>query len=178
MNKEKFIKELKKGNSTALDYVFEQYGNLIFKVAYSILNNRQLSEECVNDVLLKVWNNINNFNGDHNKFKTWIIVISKYTAIDRLRKEKKYKNVIELEQYSTHVNSIEDYLENKICREEILSEVNKFDKENKEIFIRRFFLSYSVRDISKIIGISENAVSNRIRRCKEKLVTKLKGEVI
>lgn len=49
MKKENFLKNLRKHNHRALDYVFEAYGNLIFKVAYSVLNNRDISEECVND---------------------------------------------------------------------------------------------------------------------------------
>lgn len=82
------IKQLKKKNPKALDYIFNKYGNLIFKVSYSILNNRTLSEECVNDVLLKIWNNIDSFNKSDEKFKAWIIVMTKYTSIDMLRKEK------------------------------------------------------------------------------------------
>lgn len=178
MKKEDFLRELKKHNPKALDYVFSEYGNLIFKVAYSVLNNRQLSEECVNDVLLKIWNNINSFNRDEGKFKSWIIIMTKYTAIDRLRKEKKHDNVIELSNYDKEDNGIEECLEKKELREELLKEINKFDESNKEIFLRRFFLDYSVKDISKVIGISENAVSTRIKRGREKLITKLKGEVV
>lgn len=133
------IKQLKKKNPKALDYIFNKYGNLIFKVSYSILNNRTLSEECVNDVLLKIWNNIDSFNKGDEKFKAWIIVMTKYTSIDMLRKEK------------------------------ILFAIKTFDKKNKEIFIKRFFLNYSIKEISESIGISENAISNRIRRGKLKL---------
>ena len=133
------IKQLKKKNPKALDYIFNKYGNLIFKVSYSILNNRTLIEECVNDVLLNIWNNIDSFNKGDEKFKAWIIVMTKYTSIDMLRKEK------------------------------ILFAIKTFDKKNKEIFIKRFFLNYSIKEISESIGISENAISNRIRRGKLKL---------
>ncbi|OOM73763.1 RNA polymerase factor sigma-70 [Clostridium puniceum] len=69
MKKENFLKSLRKHNPKALDYVFDNYGNLIFKAAYSVLNNRSLSEECVNDVLFKIWNNIDSFKREDDEFK-------------------------------------------------------------------------------------------------------------
>lgn len=174
MKENNFINQLKKKNPKALDHVFENYGNLIFKVAYSVLNNRELSEECVNDVLLKIWNNIDSFNKGDEKFKAWIIVMTKYTSIDILRKEKKHDNVITLDSYEKEDTSLESFLENKETKENILSMIKTFDKENREIFIKRFFLHYSIKEISKSIGISENAISNRIRRGKFKLSKFLK----
>lgn len=173
MNQKNFLKELRKHNPKALDYVFDTCGNLIFKVAYSVLNNRQLSEECVNDSLLKIWNNIDSFKNDDSKFKGWIIIITKYTAIDMLRKESKHSNVANLDFYDKEDIGFEDYLEQKETKEEILKEVNKFDKDNKDIFIKRFFLYYSIKDISNSTGISENAISNRLRRCRLKLIESL-----
>lgn len=178
MREENFIRYLRRKNPKALDYVFNNYGNLIFKVAYSVLNNRQLSEECVNDVLLKIWNNIDSFDKGDDKFKSWLIVMTKYTAIDILRREKKHENVLELESYEREDESLEKLFEQKETKKQILSAINEFDKENREIFIRRFFLQYSIKEISKIIGISENATSNRIRRGKVKLIEILKGEVM
>ncbi|MGG5460989.1 sigma-70 family RNA polymerase sigma factor [Clostridium sp. B9] len=178
MRENNFIRHLKKKNPKALDYVFDNYGNLIFKVAYSVLNNRELSEECVNDVLLKIWNNIDSFHKGDEKFKAWIIVMTKYTAIDMLRKEKKHDNVVSLENYDREDTSFNSLLENKEMKEKILSVINSFDYENKDIFIKRFFLHYSIKEISSSIGISENAISNRIRRSKIKLSEALKKEDI
>ncbi|WP_349393519.1 sigma factor, partial [Clostridium perfringens] len=77
-------------------YVIDSYSDVIFKVAYGVLNNRQLSEECVNDVLLKIWDNIHHFNKDEDKFYPWILAITKYTAIDILRKELRHSNTLEI----------------------------------------------------------------------------------
>lgn len=178
MKEKNFLKELRNHNPKALDYVFDTYGNLIFKVAYSVLNNRQLSEECVNDSLLKIWNNIDSFKNDDSKFKGWIIILTKYTAIDMLRKESKHSNVTNLDFYDKEDIHFEDCLEQKETKQEILKEISKFDKDNKEIFIKRFFLYYSIKDISKSTGISENAISNRLRRCRLKLIQSLNKEVL
>ncbi|WP_243190825.1 hypothetical protein [Clostridium botulinum] len=51
INKDNFIQGLRYKDLKALDYLIESYSDLGLKVSYSVLNNRQLSEECVNDVL-------------------------------------------------------------------------------------------------------------------------------
>ena len=45
MDKKKFIKSLKKREKKALDFFVDNYSELIFKVSYGILNDRELSEE-------------------------------------------------------------------------------------------------------------------------------------
>ena len=98
INKENYIKALREKNIEALDFIMDTYSNLIFKVAYKVLNRRELSEECINDVFLKVWNNIDRFNKEDDKFKNWICTITKYTAIDMLRMEKKHSNNLSIEE--------------------------------------------------------------------------------
>lgn len=61
INDKKFIYGLKCRDLKALDYLVDNYSDFILKVSYSVLNNRELSEECVNDVLLKIWDNIASF---------------------------------------------------------------------------------------------------------------------
>lgn len=118
-----FIEELKKRNPDALEYVLDAFGNLIYKLAYMQLNSKELSEECVNDVLLKVWENIDGYDYDKSKFKNWLAAITKYSSIDILRKEKRYFENTELKEENTDYESIEDKV---ISRDELESIKEKF----------------------------------------------------
>lgn len=102
--------------------------------------------------------------------------MTKYTSIDMLRKEKKHNDNLSLESYDNKDTTLESSLESKEIKEKILFAIKTFDKKNKEIFIKRFFLNYSIKEISESIGISENAISNRIRRGKLKLSELLSKE--
>ena len=84
------IDRIKKKDETSLI-------DLIYRASYKILNNKELSEECLNLVLMKIWEGIEFYNKDEGLFKNWIYTLSKYTAIDIMRKEIKYiKNTLEL----------------------------------------------------------------------------------
>ncbi|HAT4116333.1 RNA polymerase sigma factor [Clostridium perfringens] len=91
-------------------------------------------------------------------------------------KKKKHNDNLSLESYDNKDTTLESSLENKEIKEKILFAIKTFDKKNKEIFIKRFFLNYSIKEISESIGISENAISNRIRRGKLKLSELLSKE--
>lgn len=177
INEENFIERLKKKDMGALEYIVDKYSNLIFKVAYSILENRELSEECVSDVLMKIWRGIGSFNKDKGKFVTWIIVLTKYTAIDHRRKEVKHMSNVNIEDEIMMENEgVLGEIIKKEEKRELLKEIRKMDGENKEIFIRRFFLFESIKNIAEKMMLSESAVSNRILRGKKKLVKIFKEE--
>ncbi|MGL5086829.1 MAG: sigma factor, partial [Clostridium sp.] len=82
---ENFIAELKYKNTEALDYVLDKYSNLIYRVAFKVLNNKELSEECLNTVLLKIWEKAVTYDEGRENFEGWIFSIAKFCAIDILR---------------------------------------------------------------------------------------------
>jgi hypothetical protein len=58
------VEGLRKQDMLALHTVIDQYGDLIYKVVHSVLDTAQskvLVDECVDDILLIVWYNINSY---------------------------------------------------------------------------------------------------------------------
>lgn len=179
INKENFLKQLKKKNVKALDYIINKYSNAIFKVAYGVLNNRQLSEECVNDVFLKVWDNIGYFNRKEDNFYPWILAIAKNTAIDILRKEVRHSNTLDISELNI---SEEKCLISSFFKKEELSrvtkEINSMKDVDREIFLRKFYLEETGDEISKKLGLSNKFINLRIFRGRNKLRTKFMGRDI
>ncbi|KJU71136.1 sigma-70 family RNA polymerase sigma factor [Clostridium baratii] len=175
INKDNYIKALREKNIEALDFIMDTYSNLIFKVAYKVLNKRELSEECINDVFLKVWNNIDRFNKEDDKFKNWICTITKYTAIDMLRREKKHSNNLSIEEEPLNSKSeLEKDFQNDNDLLIIKNEINSMDKIDREIFIRRFYYGEKIRVISEKLGMTDNAINLRILRGRKRLSEKIR----
>ncbi|MGL4570434.1 MAG: sigma-70 family RNA polymerase sigma factor [Clostridium sp.] len=169
-----YINALKEKDIDGLNFIIDLYSNLIFKVAFNVLNSRELSEECINDVFLKVWNNIERFNKEDDKFKNWICTITKYTAIDMLRSEKKHSNNLNIEDDSISASrEIERDIQNDNDLEIIKKEINSMDIKDREIFIRKFYYGEKIKDISKALDITENAVNLRILRGRKRLSEKV-----
>lgn len=173
-----FIEELKERNPDSLDYVMDTYGNLIYRIAYMHLNSKELSEECLNDVLLKIWRGIDKYNYPNDKFKNWIATIAKYSSIDIIRKESRNKKDISDEilcMVSSKENIQEEHI-SKVELELIKDNINKFKEIDRNIFIERFFNHKEIKEIAKIYNISENAINIRILRARKRLVEILNCE--
>lgn len=167
VNIENFINELKIRNEDALNFIIDCYGNLLFQISYKYLKSSELSKECINDVLLKVWDSIEQYDPKKSSFSNWISSITKYTAIDILKKEKKYyKNSYLNENNNLDYNNLE---ENYISRNELIElvqSINSFKKIDKEIFLLRFFFNERYRYYSK--RIKHDTKCNKFKNTKSK----------
>ncbi|MGL5152367.1 MAG: sigma factor [Clostridium sp.] len=89
INEENFILLMKEGREESLSYVIKNYGGLINKVVSTHLNNFEIFHgECVNDVYLAIWDNVNSFDNSRSSFKNWVVGIARYKAIDIGRQVK------------------------------------------------------------------------------------------
>ncbi len=187
INKGNFINEMKKSNPKSLDFLVDEYSNLIFKIINNVLNSSFYSdhtEECMNDILWSIWTNIDSFDEDKGEFKSWICTISKFKAIDYKRKLFKSSTIEDIEDHDYNLSSednTEGLLIEKENSKELLSAINKMDDEDQEIFVRRYFLDEKIESIASSFGVDRSLVDKRLSRgrkfLKKKLVT-LKGEML
>ncbi|WP_105176771.1 sigma-70 family RNA polymerase sigma factor [Clostridium cagae] len=166
-----FIFELKKKNEKALYYVIDNYGWIIKSVVKKHLYNLQsIQEECINDILLGTWNNIEKFDSSKGSFKNWIAGISKFKCIDYKRKYLKgleYENIDDLNistPDNVHEGIVKCELESDI--EEILSCLKEKDRE---LFYKLYIEENEVNDITKEMGIKREIIYNRLSRGKKRI---------
>ena len=80
------IKRLKAHDEIAFDYCYENYKNLVYFQIIKIVKNKELAEELLQDTFLKMYQNIEKFDGKF--FKAWLLKIATNIAISELRKKK------------------------------------------------------------------------------------------
>ncbi len=80
--------------------LYQHHGRAIYSLAYRILQNATLAEEVTQDTFLKVWRHTTHWDPEKGKLKNWLLAITQFTAIDRLRREQR--------QPALHPDSIED----------------------------------------------------------------------
>lgn len=182
IKEKEFIQRIKKRDSKGLDSVVDHYSNLVFGIIYNVLNSSyhaQYAEECANDVFWGVWENISSFDQDKGEFKHWIAAIAKYKAIDYRRKLYNQSTDQCIADYSLADDvSTEGQIVAKENNQELLEAMAFLNEEDKEIFIRRYFLHEEIESIAKNFDVERNVVDQRLSRgrrfLKEKLIL-LKG---
>jgi RNA polymerase sigma-70 factor (ECF subfamily) len=74
-------------DQAALSELYRRYAGLVYGVAMRVLQNPTLAEEVLQDTFVKVWREPGKWNPEGGKLVNWLATVTRYTAIDRLRKE-------------------------------------------------------------------------------------------
>lgn len=73
-------------DTDALRVLYERYGSIVFGMAQRLLGDRQLAEECTQDVFVALWRGAAKYEPKRAQVSTWLIGIAKYRAIDLVRR--------------------------------------------------------------------------------------------
>lgn len=159
----------------------KKYGTICTRIAKNILNNSLDAEECVNDAYLGAWNTIPP--QKPNPLKTYICRIVRNLSIKRYHSNTSMKRnsfydaaLDELENCIPSGKTVESELFARELAKIIDDFLDTLDKENRVIFVRRYWYSDSISDISKRFHMSNNNISVRLSRTREKLKNYLRKE--
>ena len=158
-----------------------KYGTVCGRIARNILKNDLDAEECVNDTYLAAWNTIPP--QKPNPLRTYIFRIVRNISIARYHANTSVKRN---SYYDVALDELENCLataltvEQEISAKELSLQIDRFldtlDKENRVMFVRRYWYSDSITDIAEMFQISNHNVSVRLSRTRDKLKTHLKKE--
>lgn len=159
----------------------KKYGAVCNKVARNILNNSLDAEECVNDAYLGAWNTIPPQNPK--PLLTYIcrivrnLSVMKYHSNTAMKRNSFYDTALdELEECLASPSTVEAEISAKELSEALNRFLDMLDQENRVMFVRRYWYSDSVSDIATSFHMSNNNVSVRLSRTREKLKKFLKKE--
>lgn len=168
----KMIVLIKNRNEEGLRQLIDQYAGLL----KSIINKTlavlpELQEECLNDVLLAIWNNIEQYDEMKSSFKNWICVIAKYRAINYLKKYSKTIHNIywEEEKHEKEYAHEDKHFEKELWEIELEELLEPLNERDKKLFKDYFDSSQSTEFIAKRNNLTQGALYSRISRGKQKI---------
>ena len=155
INEDNFITRLKAKDERALEYVIDAYGWVIKSVIRKHLYHmKPCQEECMNDVLMAIWDNIQYYDPGKSSFQNWIAGIARYKSVDYLRRYLKELNYQSLEEELS---------------EETESMLNCLKPKDRELFERLFLEEQDIDTVSSETGMKKEVIYNRVSRGKKKL---------
>ncbi len=168
-------------NEDAIQETSDKYGNALLHISTNITNDIPDAEECVNDTYLTAWNSIPPERPLH--FFAWLArTVRNFSCkVVELRTRKKRSAVMielsnELEECLPSGNDIQKECESKELREVIDAFIYELDEDSQAVFMRRYFYTDSIGEISHIMGFSESKIKSMLHRMRIKLKEKLEKE--
>lgn len=159
-----------------------KYGKICRRIAYNILCNPEDAEECVNDTFLGAWTSIPP--QKPNPLSTYVCKITRNIALKRHRyNTAKKRNSI----YDVSFSELEECIpatQNAVsCTEEDLTEIienflDSLDKRSRILFVKRYWYAESIKTIAEEFDMTENSVTVKLLRIRNKLKTYLEKKGI
>lgn len=159
----------------------QKYGNYLTKIAMNILRQHEESEECVNDTYLAAWNQMPS--DRPGKLLPYLGRITRCLALNRydyLTAQKRNAEftvlLSELEGCLSGTDSVEAQYEAGEVASAISAFLRTQSPEIRNIFIRRYWFSDSISDISDRFQMSDSKVKSALFRTRNRLKQHLESE--
>ena len=181
MNDERIIGLFFERSEQAISELEKKYGKLLYAVSNNVLNDSEDARECVNDTYLATWNAIPPQRPY--MLKAFLASIMRNHALMIERRQKAQKraamsqavSLSELEDVLADVRETDDA---HMLAMVIESYIASLDKDQRYIFLGRYYFGKSIDDIASEMGVSRSKVSKQIAYIKQALRKKLAEEGI
>ena len=150
--------------------LFDKYQRLLLHKAFGILGDHALAEDAVSEAYIRIYKNLNKIEEtDSPRTVSFLLTIVKNTSLTVLDKQKKYTIPEDgLENESDGVDMEESVLSAALT-EDMLKLVDILKEDLRAPFLLKYAHDLSHKQIAAMLRISENNVTVRIHRAKNKL---------
>jgi len=167
------IARIADGDREAFGRFFRGYADRIYRYALTLVRDRALAEEVVQETMLAVWKGAGTFRGG-GRPSTWVLGIARHKGLDKLRREgQSAKLEAEHEEPETVVDP-----EREAARESlqnwIRAALEKLPPEQRETVVLAFYHGLSYGEIAELMGCPKGTVKSRMFYAKERLKELLK----
>lgn len=167
-------------NEDAIEVCRKEYGSYLLTLAERILRDGNDAEECLSDTLLQAWQRIPP--DEPRCFRAYLAAICRFFAFGRLDRQQAQKRSAELVALTEELALClpDRQAESEFSAQKLGQLLDQFlrtlPKEQRQIFLRRYWFGDSVREITARFGIGESKVKTSLFRTREKLRTFLESE--
>lgn len=174
--------KIKEADREAIEILFDRYSPLLFSVIKKIVEDDEIAEEVLFEVFEIIWCKPEYFEEDNKNAYTWIIMLARKKAIDKLKRKN---NLPDLREYTTEFEkqNIVPKLSPKIKALEREKIVNKIDKisnlfnvlypDQKLILTEAFYRASDDKTIAQKLNIPVAAVKLKLQYTLETLMQRL-----
>lgn len=179
MTPEDCIHQIAKGDETASGLLYDQVGGLLFALARRILNDDQVAGDVLEDVFRTIRREATTFDSDRTNATTWLILLTRQRAIERLRTNRRRLSVIDA---STESSPVQTPLVAPAAsspanerREEVADWVSDLPSNQRRAIELAFFEGLTHPEIATRLNETIGAVKSGIRAGLDRLRLSMKG---
>ena len=154
------------GSEAALEELSRLVSGRLLSIATSIVRNRAVAEDVVQDSFLRVVGNAKHFKPDTNGY-AWLCKITQNLALNALRRENRAKTVNIEECFS--LAATDDVFERSSAHVVLMQAMQALTPLERWILYQKYFMNLSLREIAAAVGKSKSAVQRMLTSAEERV---------
>ena len=100
ITEDNYVAGLQAKNEKALKFFIEHDGWIVKSIVHKMMAKYQdKQEECMNDIFLAVWKNVDRYTGEKASFRTWLTAVARYQVLSHIR-DIRYHDYVSLMMWS------------------------------------------------------------------------------
>ncbi len=160
----------------AFTIVVKQFGPRLFPQIQRITQNKQWTEDCLQNVFIRVFKNLIDFRGESSIY-SWLYRIANNEAINFIKKEK-IRFTSNLGETSIELITPDlDFpdVSSEIIEKHLLEAISNLPQKQAEVFELKFFQDLKFSEISTLTGVSEGGLKANYHHAVKKIEEHLKS---
>ncbi len=159
---------------------YDRHSTLMFSVASKILNNASEAEDVLQETFVQVWQKAGNFNPKLGKASSWVAIMVRNKAIDRIRASQRRSRLadeagVEFSIVSEVSDTANEAMHGHDKAKLIQSAIVELPVEQRRAIELAYFSGLTQDEISKKLNEPLGTIKARIRRGLLKLRDQLEG---
>jgi RNA polymerase sigma-70 factor, ECF subfamily len=168
-SEEELLQAVARGDAASLKVLYRNFEGPLFSLGYRWYGDRDLAEELVQDVTLRVWRKADTYDPTKGRASAWIFGIARHAATDLARARKRRPTPVE------DVPSVETPWEQDSAwyAWEVAKALRELPEDQQKAVTLAFVHQYTHSEIADALAVPLGTVKSRIRSALSKLQTDL-----
>jgi RNA polymerase sigma factor (sigma-70 family) len=169
-NEEELVLLLKQQSREAFNYLYKSYAGVLYGVVHKVVYDEQTAQDVLQEVFVKIWNNISQYDASKGRIYTWMINIARNAAIDKLRSKGEIMKG-KIRTGDEIVSNLGQSMKSEQATDAIglRKMVGGLKPEYQAIVDLAYFKGYTMDEISKTLEIPLGTVKTRMRSALQQL---------
>lgn len=155
------LQGLQAHDEQAYSYLYDHYSKALFAVIMPIVLQRDVAEDVLQEVFIKVWQNIRSYDAGKGRLYTWMLNIARHHSIDRIR-SKDFNNQVKTTDLPVNVYNKEDEA-NLINDVGLTKTLSNLPGESRVLLELAYFQGHTHEEIARILDLPLGTIKTRIR---------------
>jgi RNA polymerase sigma-70 factor (ECF subfamily) len=162
------VQQMAQGRQDGLGLLYDETAPLVNGLLMRILKHPQDAEEVLMDVYMKAWKNAASYSPDRGCVQSWLVMMARSVAIDRMRQRKTRFEAagLALENAPEPISneaSPEEQMVRGQWRARVRNVLDELPAEQREAVVMAFFGGLSHSELAERLGQPLGTVKTRIR---------------